>query len=216
MSNSTTNLDQIASSSVGKEILANALFDAFSPVSNFGRRASTSTALTWGYYGANMWVDGVLTQIANGTLSLTASTTCYIEVDRTGTVSFNTTGFTAGRIPLYTVITGTSTVTSYTDWRLPNIPITGRLSKSVAGNTNITLTAAESANDILEFTGGLTGNINVVIPLAPKQRTIYNNTSGAFTITIIGPTGTGIVVAQTKRAIVYSDGTNINRVTADT
>ena len=40
--------------------------------------------------------------------------------------------------------------------------VAGRLSKSVAGSSNITLTTTEARNQILEFTGTLTGNINVV------------------------------------------------------
>ena len=112
MSNSTATFDPIVQSQASKEITANAYFDAVSPASSFGRRQSTSSGLTWGYYGATITVDGVLTQIANGTLALTASTTNYVEATRAGVVSKNTTGFTAGSIPLYSVVTGASTVTS--------------------------------------------------------------------------------------------------------
>ena len=112
MSNSTPTFDPIIQSQASKEITANAYFDAVSPASNFGRRQSTSSGLTWGYYGATIAVDGVLTQIANGTLTLTASATNYVETTRAGVVSKNTTGFTAGSIPLYQVVTGAATVTA--------------------------------------------------------------------------------------------------------
>jgi hypothetical protein len=63
-------------------------------------------------------VDGVITEISNDVLTLDASDTSYIEADPTdGSVSANTTAFTAGSIPLYTVVTGASTITSYTDHR---------------------------------------------------------------------------------------------------
>jgi hypothetical protein len=79
----------------------------------WARHASACTGLTWGYYGG--WYNG---QIANGTLSLTASSSNYLMADpTTGAVTANTTGFTAGKIPLYLVVTGTTTVTSYTDER---------------------------------------------------------------------------------------------------
>lgn len=215
MASSTTNLDTISSSQAQKEVTANALFDAGSPGTLFGRRASTTSALTWGYYGGVMLVDGVLTSISNGTVALSASTTNYVEASRAGVVSKNTTGFTAGSIPLYTIVTGASTVTSYTDHRLAVPPATGRLVKAMA-NANQTLTAAEARNQIIECTGALTALRNLVVPLGAQQWTLFANTSGGFGVQVIGASGTGITVADGKRAIVYADGTNVVRVTADT
>lgn len=216
MSNSTITFDAIIQSQSAKEITANAMLDAVSPASLYGRRQSTSSGLTWGYYGGNMLINGVLTQIANGTLSLTASTTNYVQaLPASGAVSSNTTGFTAGSIPLYTVITGASTVTSYTDHRLATPEFTGRLAKTM-GDANTTLTQAEARNNIIELTGTLTAARNIVLPLAVRQYTVFNGSTGGFGLQFIGASGTGVTVAAGKRAIVYADGTNIVRVTADT
>jgi hypothetical protein len=201
-------------SQASKEVTANAFFDAASPATSFGRRQSTTSGLTWGYYGATITVDGALTQIANSTVALTASTTNYVEATRAGVVSKNTTGFTAGSIPLYSVVTGASTVTSYTDYRLQSVPYTGRMAKAMS-DANTTLTAAEARNQILEFTGTLTAARNIVMPLAAQQWTVFNGTTGGFGVQFIGATGTGITVAAGKRAIVYSDGTNVVRASAD-
>ena len=215
MSNSTITFDAIIQSQSAKEITANAMLDAVSPASLYGRRQSTSSGLTWGYYGGNVLINGVLTQIANGTLSLTASTTNYVQaLPASGAVSSNTTGFTAGSIPLYTIITGASTVTSYTDHRLATPEFTGRLAKTM-GDANTTLTQAEARNNIIELTGTLTAARNIVLPLAVRQYTVFNGTTGGFGLQFIGASGTGITVAAGKRAIVYADGTNIVRVTAD-
>ena len=214
MSNSTPTYDALVQSQSGKEITANAFFDAASPATAFGRRASTCSGLTWGYYGATIQVDGVLTQIANGTLTLTASATNTIEVNRAGVVSKSTAGTTPGSTPLYIVVTGASTVTSYTDWRLQTVPTTGRLALAMS-DASTTLTAAQARNNILEVTGTLTAARNVVLPLPVQQWTVFNNTSGGFGLQFIGATGTGITVAAGRRAIVYSDGTNVVRVTAD-
>ena len=214
MSNSTPTFDPIIQSQASKENTANAYFDAVSPASNFGRRQSTTSGLTWGYYGATITVDGALTQIANSTVALTASTTNYVEATRAGVVSKNTTGFTAGSIPLYSVVTGASTVTSYTDYRLQSVPYTGRMAKAMS-DANTTLTAAEARNQIIEFTGTLTAARNIVMPLAAQQWTVFNGTTGGFGVQFIGATGTGITVAAGKRAIVYSDGTNVVRASAD-
>ena len=114
MSNSTTLLDTISSTQANKEVVVNALVDAESPAALWGRHDSTSSGLTWGYYGGPYGGNA----IANGTLTLTASTTNYVYADNvTGAVSVNTTGVPTGKIPLYTIVTGTSTVTSYTDNR---------------------------------------------------------------------------------------------------
>lgn len=100
MSNSTPTYDALVQSQSGKEITANAFFDAASPATAFGRRASACSGLTWGYYGGTIMVDGVLTQIANGTLTLTASTTNYVETTARGRQKHH--GITAGRaIPFY-------------------------------------------------------------------------------------------------------------------
>jgi hypothetical protein len=214
MSGSTSLLDLISSSQASKEVTANALFDAGSPAMLFGRRASTTAALTWGYYGGVMLVDGVPTAIANGTVALSASSTNYVEATRAGVVSKNTTGFTAGRIPLYKVVTGAATVTSYEDWRIMPVPTSGRLALAMT-DANTTLSAAQARNTILELTGTLTAQRNIVLPLDAQQWTVFNNTSGGFGLQFIGATGTGIVVAAGKRAIIYSDGTNVVRVTPD-
>lgn len=85
----------------------------------------------------------------------------------------------------------------------------GRLVKNVGGSSNVTLTASESANQLQEYTGTLTGNINVVVPTANGIFYVFNNTSGAFTLTVKTAAGTGITVDQTDRAILYCDGTNV-------
>lgn len=222
MSGSTSLLDVITQAQPSKELTANDLFNAASPAMLFGRRGALCSGLNWFYYGGTMVVDGVLTAISNNAaaLALSASTTNYIEATRAGVVSKNTTGFTPGAIPLYTAVTGAATVTSYTDnraWALSS-SIAGKLARVMAADANITLTQAEANNDILQITSSvaLTVTRNVVLPLAAQQWTVYNGTTGAQSLQFIGATGTGITVANGKRAIVYSDGTNVVRVTPDT
>lgn len=217
MANSSSNLDQITSGQAAKEIEANELFDAHSPASIFGRHASASSSLQWGYYGGPWVTDGVLSTIANGQVALTASSTNYVEADRTGAVTANTTGFTAGRLPLYEVVTNASAATSWTDrrhWVRPR-SFYGRAVRNFGSDANITLTAAEARCDIVELTGTLSATRNVVVPLGVQRWTIFNNTSGGQSVQVIGASGTGVTIANAKRADVYSDGTNVNRITAD-
>ena len=94
--------------------------------------------------------------------------------------------------------------------------IGGYLSKSVAGSANVTLTQAnrdpnvettnESANKIIEFTGTLTGNIYVFVPAVEKEYIFYNNTSGAFSLTVAptGHSGNGVAITQGAHTIMYN------------
>lgn len=86
----------------------------------------------------------------------------------------------------------------------------GLLTKSVAGGSNVTLTAVEAGNGILKFTGALTANIAVIVPVSPTRSwTIQNTTSGAYSLTIKTAAGTGVAIAQGVSDNVYTDGTNV-------
>lgn len=124
MADSSTNLDILSSGQSGKEVTANDLFDAGSPATLLGRRASTTAGLTWGYYGGVVALDdGTLLQVANGTKTLTDNATNYIELDTAdGSVDLNTSAWTSGKRRLYAVVTSGGAVTSYTDWRTPVAP----------------------------------------------------------------------------------------------
>jgi len=172
MSNSTTLLDTIATNQASKEVTANALFDAASVASLWGRRASTTTGLTWGYYGG--WYNG---QISNGTVSLTASSTNYLMADASsGAVSVNTTGFVAGKIPLYAVVTGSTSVTSYTDQR------------SYAPTA--LLAAGTQPYDLLMFfPGAPAGNQVMGRIIVPRAITLPASLTGSYGSSIAAATG---------------------------
>lgn len=94
--------------------------------------------------------------------------------------------------------------------------IAGRLSKSVAGSSDVALTDSDGAVDehrnmMMELTGTLTGNINVTVPPSAKLYFIHNNTSGSYTLTFKTTAGTGIAITQGKKEILMCDGTNIVR-----
>ena len=107
-----------------------------------------------------------------------------------------------------------------TNFSLIDAAIGSTLSLSVAGNSNVTLTAVnggsdQSRNANFIFTGVLTGNITVFWPVAPRGGvfSVTNSTTGAFTLTcaVTGTPGTTVVVPQTGSMALYSDGTNIGQ-----
>jgi hypothetical protein len=104
---------------------------------------------------------------------------------------------------------------TYTDtnFALVEESVSGVLSKSVAGSADVTLTSTnftsdESRHAVLEFTGALTGNINVIIPNVQKTYFLYNNTSGSYTLSIKTSSGTAVEIPQASKEYVYCDGGN--------
>ena len=218
MSHSTTYLDVIGESQAGKATKANELLDAESPASFGGRRASACSGLTWGYYGGDFnKSDGSILDVPNGTLTLTANVTNRVYVTNSGGIS-TITGSTAASdelYMLYSVVTGSSTVTSYHDNRFCYTPPWhfSRASIDVASGDG-TLSGPNRRCKYLTITGALSVNRNVITP-NEWQGVVYNNTTNAYTVTVKTSAGTGIVVGQGKRCMLLADGTNVVRITAD-
>lgn len=221
MADSSSNLTQISSSQFGKEATANALFDAGSPGTVLGRNAAATSGLTWAVFGGKVLLAGTPTQIANATVTLTANATNFVEFDPNNTgsnsgVSVNQSGFTAGRLRLYTVaVDNTSQITSYTDHRMWGAPVQPRLSVAVGGGVNVTLNDTQIRADVIEFTGTLTANIAVICPNNMPLKVFRNLTTGAFTLTIRTSGGTGPAPAQNRSILAYANGTDVIRVTPD-
>ncbi len=91
--------------------------------------------------------------------------------------------------------------------------IAGKYARAInSGETEIALTSEESRNAILEFSGELTADVNIILPDNTKAWAVYNGTTGAFTLTLKTLAGVGLAVPQNARQVVYSDGVNINLV----
>lgn len=219
MANSTSNIDAISVSQASKEVTANAFFDAASQATTYGRRASTSSGLTWGYYGGNVVKsDGLTDQIANGTLTLTASATSYIVAAKaTGAVSAATTTTNWDNATdywrLYSVVAGAETVTSWSDLRAIG-QYTGSGSggggsgivESIVAGTGITVDATDPANPIVTATASAP---ITAIPIAVSDEATALTTGAAnvtfrmpfaFTLTAVrasvttAPTGSVLTV----------------------
>ena len=95
----------------------------------------------------------------------------------------------------------------------------GYKSIDVAGSGDYTLdTTTEAPYKTLALTGALTAARNIIVPTGADGREwlIYNNTSGAFTLTVKTAAGAGIVIATGKVARLWTDGVRVYRLTADT
>lgn len=88
--------------------------------------------------------------------------------------------------------------------------VDGFLNKNVAGAVDVALTAAEARNGIINLSGAITANINVTVPTTARRWTFINNTTGAFTLTVKTPLGTGYALPQGVPAALFCDGTNVD------
>jgi len=95
---------------------------------------------------------------------------------------------------------------------------------SIAGGAQTTAlvmtdgSLSNARNQVIKFTGTITGNQIVTIPDSiEKSYTLVNGTSGAFTVQFKTVSGTGPTFATTDKniKIVYSNGTDIIDVTAN-
>ncbi len=121
----------------------------------FGYKRNATSGLNAGYYGGVISSGGSLTTIADGTIALTASQTNYVERTQAGVISKNTSGFTAGKIPMFAAVTNGTDVTGVTDKRQRNVfgdlYAVGAL--GVTGNATVGSTAA----NYLQFEGAANG-----------------------------------------------------------
>jgi hypothetical protein len=83
-------------------------------------------------------------------------------------------------------------------------------------DANYTLLATDYNKPVLRFTGALTADRNMTLPLtADALWFVRNATSGGHGLVMKGATGATVTVANGKFAIIYCDGVDILRVTAD-
>ena len=81
---------------------------------------------------------------------------------------------------------------------------------NVSGSTDYVLTGSELNRIAYQFTGTLTGDVNVIVPNTVQQYWVYNNTTGSFDFGIataaqISP----LLVDVGTRTITYCDGTDV-------
>jgi hypothetical protein len=117
---------------------------------------------------------------------------------------------------LVIVSNGTTGYSTYAYGRSNTFPFT-QLAQVVTGGT-LTLTAAQGANIIQEYSGVLTSNQIVVLPSTVQLYSLQNSTTGAYTLTfktaVVG--GGTLSVGQNQTAFVVCDGTNVYSATTST
>ncbi len=99
-----------------------------------------------------------------------------------------------------------------TRWELlnPAVPLVNENPISVAGSSNVTLTEAQVAFEVLSFYGALSGDITAFVPPASRSWVMQNLTTGAFTLTVQPTAGSSsLLLTQGYARSVFTDGVHM-------
>lgn len=225
MSNSTRTFDSLIQSQASKEVTANAMFDALSQASIYGRRESVCTGLVFGIYGGNVTLaSGVMTQVSNGSVTATASATNYVVAKKSdGTISISTATTNWNNLAeywrLYSLVAGAATITSYTDYReigrfnggdattAFRVPVTKTTAFTVADHeSEIIVNGSASVTATLPSAASYAGR-----KIRIKTRAAYTVISASSNVKPLDTdtAGTAILAATAgKWAEMVSDGSN--------
>lgn len=176
---------------------------------SFAQSTTTTTGLTFGYK-AGVFVDqyaGTLTEIAAGTIALTANDTNYI-VYRPGTGVAKVVGtwsVTEGDVPLWKVVTDGSSITSIKDIRTT-------VNRNVArfGNTNRlygrSSAGAGNAQEITVGNGLRLASSNIFSTIPPVRQTVLSASvdSNGYPNYITSGSGLSVDIAATSVPVVLT------------
>ena len=92
--------------------------------------------------------------------------------------------------------------------------IAGMASVTVNGAADTTLSTANGSTDqarniLINLTGSMTQNNNIICPNVQKLYFVRNNTTGGFSTTFKTSAGTGITISNGRSRALYCDGTNV-------
>ena len=95
--------------------------------------------------------------------------------------------------------------------------IAGYVTQAVTDGAATVLTipngsSSNGRNYVIELTGALTANRVVEVPAVDKPYIFFNNTTGGFSVTARVSGQTGVTIANGKKAIVYTNSTDVIEV----
>ena len=95
--------------------------------------------------------------------------------------------------------------------------IAGYVTQAVTDGADTVLTIANGSssngrNYVIELTGTLSANRTVLVPAVDKPYIFFNNTVGGYAVTVKVSGQTGVTIANGKKAIVYTNSTDVVEV----
>lgn len=174
-----TILKPILRTSKQKEILVNENFNSVSPLGLFSIRENLNGITVFirgGYYNNNI---GTSIVVLDKKFNVSVSATTYVYFNtNTNIIDSNTTGFTNGNIPLYTIITNSTKITSIVDNRkvalfkqeTPNNFYVAPYVLPVATSTTVGAVKPDGGTIVVDGFGTLTDVTN------PSAAIVFNST----------------------------------------
>ena len=191
-----------------KETIINENFTALNQPSTFGWRVQSTTGLQYAYWGGNYQnSSGALITLADGTVTVTASTTNYVYFNPvTNTILNSTSVPESGKVRLAKVITDPTKITSVTDERLFALfPVGSANSLAGGGNSYVTQADWEVTN-----VAGLTVTIR-------QGRATFSNPveyTSSFVQNLTGTTGVTLPNNSSGYIIAISGSPYVTYVTS--
>jgi hypothetical protein len=162
--------------------------------------------------------------VAPQTITLATATTNYVELTKLGVLASNTGGFTAGNLPLYTVVTGASTYTA------GNV-VSAKVLLSILGNNSVggaLLSTPAQTKEVVAQLGASIAATSVFLIPAPNvaatlvRAALVNSTAFAgddtnywtFAIANLGPSGGGATAMLAATAANTTKATGGSAITA--
>jgi hypothetical protein len=158
-----------------------------------------SSGLVLRVRGGNLLTATGITAVQGGDLTLTASTTNYVEVSDAGVVSSNATSFTSGATYLYEVTTSATVVTDVEDWRFspvrdPTLAVNvSALAAAGLGATHSIL-KSETATHVVLAANATHARACLVIVTVDEAYVTNTGTQPTVVVGEVGTTNKGIAV----------------------
>jgi len=210
----TTTLQQITESQVSPEVPINENFEAVACAAVYAKKPSTTTALTWGYFGGR-W-GGF--SVADGTLTLTNTATNYLVVDRDdGVISVSTSSTNwndaSGYARVYKLTTAGGVVTATEDHRAgPGGVLAGPAATSAATVQCIPVAVSDETTALTTGTAKVTFRMPFAFTLSAVRASVTTAPTGSTLVVDINEGGTTIL--STKISIDASEKTSTTAATA--
>lgn len=189
-----TVLQQWLSAQANPEVPVNENFAALEHVAVYGKDATTTTGLTWGYLGGR-WGGFA---VAAGTLTLTASNTNYIVAARADgaiTVSTASTNWndTDNYARIYKLTVGVSTVTSEEDHRAGGFGVIGVAAPPAATTTAIPIACSDETTALTTGTAKVTFRMPFAMTLTAVRASVTTAPTGSALSVDINEGGASIL-----------------------
>lgn len=204
-------LQQWEQAQADPQVVVNENFEALEHMAVYGKDATTTAGLTWGYLGGR-W-DGHA--VVAGTVTLAASSTLYVVVARdTGvlTASSSATNWsnTADYARVYKLTTGPATVTAIEDWRAGGSGVHGQGAGSGGGGSSIAAIPIACSDETTPLTAGaakVTFRMPFAMTLSAVRASLTNAQASGSILTVDINAG-GASILSTKLTIDNGEKTS--------